>query len=144
MVSIDSNKIEKLIPHLAFLGDGRGHILAAYNLGEAAYRYQRQIETNDRIRVGMNAYQSENELPIPVFKPNPEMERRQVEKVKAVRARRDTAAVARHLSALAAAAGSKENLMPVLVECIKAYATLGEICTTLRGVWGVYQPSQVI
>ncbi len=113
-------------------------------LGEAAYRYQRQIETNDRIRVGMNAYQSETELPIPVFKPNPEMERRQIEKVKAVRARRDTAAVAKHLSELARAAGAKENLVPVLVECIKAYATLGEICTTLRGVWGVYQPSQVI
>ena len=89
-------------------------------------------------------FRSEKETPIPVFKPNPEMERRQVEKVKAVRARRDTAAVTKRLSELATAAGAKDNLMPVLVECVKAYATLGEICTTLRGVWGVYQPSQVI
>ena len=113
-------------------------------LGEAAYRYQRQIETNDRVLVGLNAYQNQDELPIPVFKGNPEMERRQVEKVKALRARRDTAAVTERLSELATAAGAKENLVPVLVECVKAYATLGEICTTLRSVYGVYQPSQVI
>jgi methylmalonyl-CoA mutase N-terminal domain/subunit len=113
-------------------------------LGEAAYRYQRQIETNDRVLVGVNAYQSEGEQPIPVFKGNPEMERRQIEQVQALRERRDKAAVEKTLADLVGAARAKENLMPALVESVKAYATLGEICETLRGVYGVYQPSQVI
>ena len=113
-------------------------------LGEAAYRYQRQIETKERILVGLNAYQSEGEQKIPVFKGNPETERRQVEKLKALKARRDNAAVTQRLRDLASAAKAKDNLMPVMIEAVKAYATLGEMCETLRGVYGVHQSSHVI
>lgn len=113
-------------------------------LGEAAYRYQRQIETNERVLVGLNAYQSDEAQKIPVFKGNPEMERRQIQGVQALRQQRDNAVVQQRLSDLASRARANENLLPVLIENVKAYATLGEICETLRAVYGVYQPSQVI
>jgi methylmalonyl-CoA mutase N-terminal domain/subunit len=113
-------------------------------LGEAAYRYQRQIESNERILVGLNAYKAEQEQEIPVFRGNPETERRQVERIKALRQQRDNPLVEERLQALAAKARGDENLVPPLVEAVKAYATLGEICDTLRGVYGVCQTSQVI
>ena len=113
-------------------------------LGEAAYRYQRQIENNERVLVGVNAFQSEGAQDIPMFKGNPEIERRQIEKLKELRQRRDNAAVATRLAELVSAAKAKDNLLPVLVENVKAYVTLGEICEALRGVYGVYQSSQVI
>jgi methylmalonyl-CoA mutase, N-terminal domain len=113
-------------------------------LSEAAYRYQRQIETEERILVGLNAYQSEDEQKIPVFKGNPEMERRQVERVRALREQRDNAQVKQTLADLAVAARANENLLPELIQSVKAYATVGEICETLRGVYGTYRPSRVI
>ena len=113
-------------------------------LGDAAYRYQRQIETNERVLVGVNAYQSEDEEKIPVFRANPETERRQIDKLKTLRKQRDEAQVKRSLGELAEAARAKQNLVPVLIDNVKAYATLGEICETLRGVYGTYQASQVI
>jgi len=113
-------------------------------LGEAAYRYQRQIETKERVLVGVNAYQAEDEQKIPVFKGNPETERRQIASLAKLRRERDNGAVKKCLADLVSAAGAKQNLMPVLVEAVKAYATLGEICEALRGVYGVHQPSQVI
>ncbi len=113
-------------------------------LSEAAYRYQRQIETNDRVLVGVNAYQSENAQQIPVFRGNPETEKRQIEQLRALRQKRDNAHVKQSLADLDRAARANENLLPILIENVKAYATLGEICETLRGVYGVYQSSQVI
>jgi methylmalonyl-CoA mutase N-terminal domain/subunit len=133
-------KIESLGGAVRCIENGYYH----RELGEAAYRYQRQIETNERILVGVNAFQSENEQEIPVFKGNPEMERRQIERVKTLRQTRDNAAVKARLGELADAARGKQNLVPTLVETVKTYATLGEICETLRGVYGVYQSSQVI
>ena len=111
-------------------------------LGEAAYRYQRQIETKERIVVGLNAHVSGQEQKIPVFRGNPEMERRQIEQLKTLRQERDNALVKRCLEELASAARANANLVPILVETVKAYATVGEICETLRQVYGVYQPSR--
>ncbi|MCQ3978180.1 MAG: methylmalonyl-CoA mutase [Anaerolineae bacterium] len=113
-------------------------------LSEAAYRYQRQLETNGRILVGLNAFQSQAEEKIPVFKGNPETEQRQIERVQALRRRRDNTQVQQSLADLVAAARANENLMPALIESVKTYATLGEICEALRGVYGTYKPSQVI
>ncbi|GIK42832.1 MAG: methylmalonyl-CoA mutase [Chloroflexota bacterium] len=113
-------------------------------LGDAAYQYQRQIETEERILVGLNAFQSQNEEKIPVFKGNPEMEQRQIERVQALRRQRDNAQVKQSLADLVEAARLNENLMPALIASVKAYATLGEICEALRGVYGTYRPSQVI
>jgi methylmalonyl-CoA mutase N-terminal domain/subunit len=113
-------------------------------LGEAAYRYQRQIETKDRILVGLNAYQSDKEGEIPVSRANPESERRQLAHLHSLRERRDNAMVKKTLDDLVSAARTKQNLVLPLVETVKAYATLGEICDCLRGVYGMYKPSQVI
>ena len=134
------DKIETLGGAVRCIENGYYH----RELGEAAYRYQRQIENSERILVGVNAYQSDDAQPIPVFKGNPESERRQIEQLKTLRTKRDNAAVERGLKDLAQAARAGHNLVPVLVENVKAYATLGEICETLRGVYGVYQPSQVV
>src|SRR5438094_2978099 len=112
-------------------------------LGEAAYRYQRQIETNERVLVGVNAYQSDDAQAIPVFKGNPEMERRQIEQLKALRQQRDSALVAKTLADLADQARANENVLPALIETVKAYATVGEICDRLRAVYGVYEVSHV-
>ena len=113
-------------------------------LSDAAYRYQRQVENKDRILVGLNEYQSEGGEGIPVFKPDPETQRKQIAKLKALREKRDSARVTQSLSDLTDAAKAKENLMPSLIESVKAYATIGEICESLRGVYGVYNSSQVI
>ena len=113
-------------------------------LGEASYRYQRQIETKDRILVGLNAYKSDKEGEIPVSRANPESERRQLAHLHSLRERRDNTMVKKTLDDLVSAARSKQNLVLPLVETVKAYATLGEICESLRGVYGMYKPSQVI
>jgi methylmalonyl-CoA mutase N-terminal domain/subunit len=112
-------------------------------LSEAAYRYQRQIETKDRIIVGLNDYTSEEKQPIPMFTGNPEMEKRQIAKLKDLRQKRDNKLVEKTLDSLADAARANQNLLPALIETVKAYATTGEICNTLRVVYGVYEASQV-
>ncbi len=113
-------------------------------LSDAAYSYQRQIETKDRILVGLNEYQSQGAEVIPVFKANPETGRKQTAKLEALREKRDFARVSHSLSDLTDAAKARENLMPPLIESVKAYATIGEISASLRGVYGVYNSSQVI
>jgi methylmalonyl-CoA mutase N-terminal domain/subunit len=112
-------------------------------LSEAAFRYQRQIETKDRIIVGLNDYTSDEKQPIPVFTGNPEMEKRQIGKLKELRQKRDSKLVEKTLADLADAARANQNLLPALIETVKAYATTGEICNTLRAVYGVYEASQV-
>ena len=112
-------------------------------LSEAAYRYQRQIETNERILVGLNAYKSDEEQQIPVFKANTETERRQIERLRLLRQQRDNRLVAKTLMDLAEQARANENLLPALIETVKAYATVGEICEQLRAVYGVYEASHV-
>jgi methylmalonyl-CoA mutase N-terminal domain/subunit len=112
-------------------------------LSEAAFRRQRQIETNERIVVGLNAFKSEEERKIPVFKSNPETEQRQIERLQMLRRLRDNASVAKTLAALADQARAGENLIPPLLDAVKAYATVGEICDSLRAVYGMYKPSRV-
>jgi methylmalonyl-CoA mutase, N-terminal domain len=113
-------------------------------LSDAAYRYQKQIESKDRVLVGLNNFQSDQAEEIPVFKGNPAMEARQIERVRELRRQRDNTAVQQRLLDVAEAARAKENLLPVLVDCVKTYATLGEICDTLRGVYGLYESSHVV
>jgi methylmalonyl-CoA mutase N-terminal domain/subunit len=133
-------KIEKQGGAVRCIENGYYH----QELSEAAYRYQRQIDTGERVLVGVNAYQSSEAQSIPVFKGNPEMEQRQIMQLRQLRAERDNPAVTARLNELTAAAQANENVIPALIEAVKAYATMGEICETLRGVYGVYEGSQVI
>lgn len=107
-------------------------------LADAAYRHQVEVDKAERVVVGVNAFKADDEPAIPVFRPNPESERTQGERVRALRSRRDAGAVAAALARIEAAARSGENCMEPIIEAVSAYATVGEICGVLRKVWGRY------
>jgi methylmalonyl-CoA mutase N-terminal domain/subunit len=105
---------------------------------DSAYTYQREIEKNERIVVGLNKFQIQEEKPSDLLRVDPTVRESQVEKIKNVKARRDGDRVARVLGDLKQTAQGSDNLMPLIVEAVKAYATLGEICDVLRSVFGEY------
>jgi methylmalonyl-CoA mutase, N-terminal domain len=105
----------------------------------SAYRYQKEIEAQERIVVGVNRFTSSGEQPIDLLKMDPATSQRQVERLKEVRLSRNQAKVSESLQDLRKAAQTKENLMPYILRSVKAYATLGEICGVLRDVFGEYQ-----
>ncbi|HEU5459046.1 MAG TPA: methylmalonyl-CoA mutase family protein [Pyrinomonadaceae bacterium] len=111
---------------------------------ESAYQYQKAIETQEQIVVGVNRFQLEAEPPVNVLRIDPALEEAQVERVRVLRARRDSNAVTAALSKLEHVAGTSENLMPRILECVEAYATVGEISNTLRRVWGEYRETSTI
>ncbi|HXG32805.1 MAG TPA: methylmalonyl-CoA mutase family protein [Bryobacteraceae bacterium] len=106
---------------------------------EAAYRYQQAVERGEAVIVGVNRFRMEEPQKIPVFRYDPEVERRQVERVQRLRASRDAAAVERSLARLESAARGSENLMPYILEAAASYATVGEISQRLRAVFGEYR-----
>jgi methylmalonyl-CoA mutase N-terminal domain/subunit len=111
---------------------------------EAAYDYQRAVEKKDAIVVGVNQFQIDEPDAIPILKIDDRIEREQVERVRAVRAKRDTAKCDAAISSLRNAAAGTENLLPHILNCVEAYATVGEISNTLRSVWGEYQEAVTV
>jgi methylmalonyl-CoA mutase N-terminal domain/subunit len=107
-----------------------------------AYEHQRAVEAKQRIVVGVNEFVLDVEEPVPVASIDPELERAQVERVRAVRARRSAAEHARALAALDDAARGDANLVPAIVGAVKALATVGEIADVLRARFGEYQPAR--
>ncbi len=128
--------------------DERGGTLAALEDGyqqnaiaQSAYEFQRAVESGERIVVGVNAFTDEGEEQRPVAQViDPEAERRQVERTRAVRERRDRPTAEAAVGALAAAAAGTENVLPRIRACVEADVTLGEISHALRSVWGEYRP----
>jgi methylmalonyl-CoA mutase, N-terminal domain len=127
-----------------------GGVIAALNenffqreIAEASYRYQQEVEDGRRLVVGVNSYTSEDDDQVEILRISPEVERRQKDRLNAVRGRRDAAVVQASLERLSADAATDRNVMPALVECARAYATEGEICDALRAVWGVYRETPV-
>ncbi|HVL49813.1 MAG TPA: methylmalonyl-CoA mutase family protein [Candidatus Thermoplasmatota archaeon] len=125
----------------------RGGMLKAIETGwvqrqiqESAYRFQRRVETKDFVWVGLNDFKVEEPAAVEIAKPDPALERGQVARLKALKARRDNARVREALDALAKAARGSDNLLPFILDAVKAYATTGEVCNTLREVWGEYKP----
>ena len=108
----------------------------------ASYHTQMAIESGDQVVVGVNKFRIENEPKPELQKINPELERIQSEHLAELRKTRDNALVDAKLAALRAAAKGTDNLMPFIVDAVKAYATLGEICNVMRDVFGEYQPAQ--
>jgi methylmalonyl-CoA mutase, N-terminal domain len=106
---------------------------------EAAWHYQREIERKERIIVGVNDYVMDEEEPLDILTINPEVEKRQIERVRELRASRDHEQWQGALEALRKAATAKENLMPPIISAVKAYATVGEICAALKDVFGEYE-----
>ncbi len=125
--------------------DEMGGMIAAIEAGfpqteiaDASYRYQREVEAGERTVVGVNRFQSDDQ-PIELLQIGERSARHQEQKLAALRARRDNHRVRQTLDALEHAAEGTENTMPYLVDAVRAYATLGEICDSLRGVFGTYQ-----
>jgi len=110
-----------------------------HRIQEAAYLVQRRIESGDQVVVGMNRFQDEAGATPPLQRIDPEGERRQVEALRQVRAERDPAAWAAALARLEACARGEENVMPALIEAVRAYATVGEISDRLRAAWGEHR-----
>jgi methylmalonyl-CoA mutase N-terminal domain/subunit len=131
--------------------DGLGGALSAIEKGfqqreiqESAYRFQRQIEERERIIVGVNDFVTQEEAPGGLLRLDPTIGQRQREKLAELRARRDSALVDSLLAKLQHTAEGTGNLVPVMVECVEARVTLGEISHRLRGVWGEQRETVVI
>ncbi len=108
-------------------------------IGASAYRYQQEIEKGERVVVGLNRFQVKGEGKIPLLKMAPEMEDKQKARLKELRQTRDNAMVRQTLAQLKTAAQGADNLMPPILSAVRTLATLGEICDTLREVFGEYE-----
>src|SRR5579883_2478054 len=125
--------------------DGMGGMIKAIEAGfpqreiaAASYRYQREVETGERVIVGVNRFQSDDQ-PIELLQIDETAAGRQCEKLAELRRRRSSDQVRKTLDALRRAAEGSENTMPAILDAVRAYATLGEICDALRGVFGTFQ-----
>jgi methylmalonyl-CoA mutase N-terminal domain/subunit len=112
-------------------------------IADAAYELQERIDDHDRVVVGVNRYTEGDDGETPILRIDPALERKQIGRVQAVRARRDGVEVERRLAELRATAASQANLMPILIECARAHATEGEMVDALQHVWGAYTESPV-
>ena len=109
---------------------------------QAAYAYAKAIDDGDKVIVGVNRHVEEQPDPVDVFPIDPELQRRQAERVRALRAERDQPAVDAALADLRAVAEGTQNLLYPMKEALRARATLGEVSDVLREVFGVYQPTR--
>jgi methylmalonyl-CoA mutase N-terminal domain/subunit len=105
-----------------------------------AYRLKREIDENSRVIVGVNKYQDAHDVEPALNRIDPEIEKKQLARLKEFKAGRDMAKVNAALATLQKNAEKKENLMPHIISCVKGYTTLGEISDTLREVFGRYEP----
>jgi methylmalonyl-CoA mutase, N-terminal domain len=113
-------------------------------IAEASFRYQHEVEQKQRIIVGVNRYELEDEEPLEILKIDPALEGEQIGRVQALRDRRDSRVVESALARLKEdAAHEDRNLMPQIVDASKAYVTMGEMCDALRAVWGVWRETPV-
>jgi len=107
-------------------------------IAESAYRYQKEIDEKERIMVGVNKYQIDEPIEIPILKMDEKGEERQINRLKKLRENRNNTKVNKNLDDLRKAAKGDKNLMPFILECVHSYATLGETCDILREVFGEY------
>ncbi len=131
--------------------DALGGLLRAVEQGfvqaeiqRAAYEYQQRVESGEQVVVGVNRFMAEQEKPVPTLRIDEEVEKTQVERVKALRAKRDAAKTKAALEEVARRAGGSENLMPAILGAVEAWATVGEISDALRRVFGEYQDTFVV
>jgi methylmalonyl-CoA mutase N-terminal domain/subunit len=131
--------------------DGMGGMVPAIEHGypqrevaESAYTFQQAVERKEKIIVGVNEFVQEGEPPIPILYIDETTAEQQLSRLVELRRTRDTDAVARALDRLRTAAGGRDNTMYPLLECVRAYATVGEMCDALRDVWGEWEEEPVI
>ncbi len=131
------NTIDEMGGAIAAVEDG----YVAEEIHEAAYRFQRELEDGTETVVGVNKFTTDEPMKMEVLKLDPAIEEGQRQHLADLRANRDNGKVSELRSNLARAAASDENLMPLFVTCVENDVTLGEICHTLRDVWGEYRPT---
>jgi methylmalonyl-CoA mutase N-terminal domain/subunit len=146
-----TNEIEKRAAEYLGKIEVMGGMLKAIERGfvqqeiqNAAYEYQQAVDREEAVVVGVNRFEVEEEKAIPIQKIDPALEPRQIERVRALRARRDAAAWQDALKGVEDAARSGANVMPRILEAVEAYATVGEISDAMRRVFGEYQEAVVI
>jgi len=131
--------------------DDMGGAIAAIEKGffqkeiaDSAYKYQRETDEKKRIIVGVNEYKTGAKAPIPILRIDPKVEKEQVSRLQKLRRERDNGKVEKVLEKLHYMAEKDENLMPIIIDAVKAYATLGEICGVLRKIYGEHKELIVI
>jgi methylmalonyl-CoA mutase N-terminal domain/subunit len=141
-----TDEVEKQAWELIEQVDSLGGSVAAIEKGfmqeeiaKSAYRYQRDIESGDKIIVGVNKFQSDEKSDIPVFRVDESIQQGQIDKLNELKLKRDNNKVQACLKALSAVADTNENLMPYVLEAVENYCTLGEIADSLRTVFGEYK-----
>ena len=113
-------------------------------IADAAYRYQQEVEADERIVVGVNRYRTTGEDEVNILRIDPGLERKQIERLQAFKARRDSALVERRIAELSEAASlPNRNLMPFIVDAVRDGVTLGEICDAWRHAWGTWREQPV-
>jgi methylmalonyl-CoA mutase N-terminal domain/subunit len=113
-------------------------------IADAAFRYQSEVEAEQRIVVGVNRYQLEQEPPLEILRIDPSLERKQIDRVRATRTARDSSAAETAIARLRDdAAADDRNLMPAILDAARAHVTMGEMCDTLRQVWGTWRETPV-
>jgi methylmalonyl-CoA mutase, N-terminal domain len=141
-----TNKMEKgALDYFAKI-DAMGGMVAAIEKGfpqreiqDSAYQYQKALERGDQVIVGVNKYEMDQEQGVPILVIDESVRRHQIERLEQTRSRRDQGAVTKALDSLRLAAQRADNTMPATIEAVRAYATLGEICSALRDVYGIYE-----
>jgi len=146
-----TNKIEEEAMEYIQKIDAMGGAMAAIQRGfyqkqiaDSAYEYQKEVEGKERIVVGVNEFITEAKVPIKLLKVDPETEKKQVERLRRVRAERDGKKVKEALKKLRRAADGNDNLMPFMLEAAKTYATNGEVSDTLREVFSEYKAETIV
>jgi methylmalonyl-CoA mutase N-terminal domain/subunit len=112
-------------------------------IAEAAFRYQSEVESGERVVVGVNRYEGESADPIPILRIDPAFEGKQIARLEAMKATRDPGPVESRLATLRSAAAGDENLMPPLIDAAHSQVTMGEMCDALRDVWGTWRETPV-
>jgi methylmalonyl-CoA mutase N-terminal domain/subunit len=140
-------KAQQYLDRIEDMGGAISAIESGYmqrEVQEASVAQQRDIESGRRVLVGVNRFVDSEEEPKAIFRVNTRLAGAQKKRLAAVKAERDDGAVEAALARLSEAAGGDENLMPPILEAVRAYATLGEICDALREVFGEYRPPEVV
>jgi methylmalonyl-CoA mutase N-terminal domain/subunit len=151
MVEAFTNQMEQAAYEYFSKIDSLGGVIPAIEQGffqreiaQSAYRYQQEIESKERVIVGVNEYTSDEPIEIPRLTMDEAGERRHSERLNRVRRERDNRAVSQKLRELRSAAQGDKNLMPFILGAVREYATLGEICDVLREVFGEYKELVII
>jgi len=143
-----TNEIESRAQEYIEKIDAMGGALAAIERGfiqreiqDSAYRYQLEVEEGARVVVGVNRFTAQEEMSLRRLKVDPRVGKQQIERLQAIREQRDNEEVQNLLTRLRETAQGGENMLLIILECVEAYATLGEICGVLREVFGEYKPT---